>query len=969
MSSKLSSLLVQDGVVSVKRMEEAFQRQVIYGGELDTVLLEMGAVDEPTLARYFHVCSGLPPGDLSEADFSKLREVAEFFPQKLAQKYRVGPVGRKGDTLDVVVSEGVGRSQLEELSFMLGLTLSPHVVPEVRLLQVLEGAYAMKLSLRFAGLVKKLGDPAPLRLAGVPAKVLQTGVLEGEANEAAAAAERAAGDVERPPAAAQPAPAESPQSSSAPPLEATEGPPAGPEAGDVWGSGDLGSAAAAEAEEPAAQQRTEASTLVGMPTRPEQATATGQQDETAGVATPGTPEERSDEGRTLLGMPTSETQPEAGAVSVTAQAPSEPAETAAPAHPAAAAAGEFERIPEEESVPLQEPKVTFDPSLVEVPPTAEEDEYPRLISPQEFAREAKGVIDVGKPTTRVVDESVQKQRSVEIALSPLGERRDEEVHRYAVAGTYEPAEAKQRFEKAENRDEIFEIMLRTVGSRVPFAALFVIYGDHAAGRMSIENGKVDTQTIGKIEIPLRSKSLFRTVVETASQYYGPVDDEGLNFSILTGMERLDAPNVLVLPVAIKSRVVCLVYADAAEELVSPDVVADLAAVPFMASQAFLRIIVKAKSTKYAAVTDDDSARLQTEGATVRKKRPTEQKEAVQSGEWQAAREAEALRMADRSGGGVSVSSGATASSQAAAEVRFQSSSMPTALSAEGVDALIDVMEEGGGRGEQAAGVLLGSEENRKKALQRIVQRFPGRLLVDRFAPGVKLPPVSQHGALLNFLVWSGGEAVPYILPMLEAEDAEVRFYATLLFTEISADEAVGPLYQRLFDGEVSVRKAATDALRHCARANRMNTVLEYLRGVLQQGVAFHRACAADAVGAFRDSVSVPILISMVDDQSRHVAESARRALLLITKQAFGESRGEWLAWWERNGERHRIEWMIDALVHPDVECRFMAFQELKQITQKEFGYRFDLPLKERHAAVARWRQWWKEAGKAFRGAP
>ena len=31
-SSRLSSLLVRDGVVGVKRMEQAFQRQVIYSG-------------------------------------------------------------------------------------------------------------------------------------------------------------------------------------------------------------------------------------------------------------------------------------------------------------------------------------------------------------------------------------------------------------------------------------------------------------------------------------------------------------------------------------------------------------------------------------------------------------------------------------------------------------------------------------------------------------------------------------------------------------------------------------------------------------------------------------------------------------------------------------------------------------------------------------------------------------------------
>ena len=43
MPSRLSSLLVRDGLVGVKRMEKAFQRQVIYGGSLDTIIASVHA--------------------------------------------------------------------------------------------------------------------------------------------------------------------------------------------------------------------------------------------------------------------------------------------------------------------------------------------------------------------------------------------------------------------------------------------------------------------------------------------------------------------------------------------------------------------------------------------------------------------------------------------------------------------------------------------------------------------------------------------------------------------------------------------------------------------------------------------------------------------------------------------------------------------------------------------------------------
>jgi hypothetical protein len=68
MPSRLSSLLVRDGLVGVKRMEKAFQRQVIYGGSLDTTLLEMGLVPEERLTQYLALTSGLPPANRAECN-------------------------------------------------------------------------------------------------------------------------------------------------------------------------------------------------------------------------------------------------------------------------------------------------------------------------------------------------------------------------------------------------------------------------------------------------------------------------------------------------------------------------------------------------------------------------------------------------------------------------------------------------------------------------------------------------------------------------------------------------------------------------------------------------------------------------------------------------------------------------------------------------------------------------------------
>ena len=84
MNSRLSSLLVRDGVLGVKRMEQAFQRQVIYGGALDTILIEMAAVPEERLWHYLSLATGLPSADRDLLEYFDPRAV-QVCPRELAE--------------------------------------------------------------------------------------------------------------------------------------------------------------------------------------------------------------------------------------------------------------------------------------------------------------------------------------------------------------------------------------------------------------------------------------------------------------------------------------------------------------------------------------------------------------------------------------------------------------------------------------------------------------------------------------------------------------------------------------------------------------------------------------------------------------------------------------------------------------------------------------------------------------------
>src|SRR5438874_2639605 len=118
MPSRLCSLLVRDGLVGVKRMEKAFQRQVIYGGSLDTILLEMNLVPEERLTQYLALASGLPPAARDEGHQLEARAIA-VIPRDLAEQYRAVPVALDGECVRLLVCSPLEITELEDLADQL----------------------------------------------------------------------------------------------------------------------------------------------------------------------------------------------------------------------------------------------------------------------------------------------------------------------------------------------------------------------------------------------------------------------------------------------------------------------------------------------------------------------------------------------------------------------------------------------------------------------------------------------------------------------------------------------------------------------------------------------------------------------------------------------------------------------------------------------------------------------------------
>ncbi|HEY5948445.1 MAG TPA: hypothetical protein VIV40_23270, partial [Kofleriaceae bacterium] len=117
---------MRDGLVGVKRMEKAFQRQVIYGGSLDTILLEMNLLPEERLTQYLALASGLPPAAKDEAAELDPKALA-LYSNEIAAQFRAVPLSfdANSDAVRVLVCSPLEISELEDLADLLDRPLQP----------------------------------------------------------------------------------------------------------------------------------------------------------------------------------------------------------------------------------------------------------------------------------------------------------------------------------------------------------------------------------------------------------------------------------------------------------------------------------------------------------------------------------------------------------------------------------------------------------------------------------------------------------------------------------------------------------------------------------------------------------------------------------------------------------------------------------------------------------------------------
>ncbi len=233
------------------------------------------------------------------------------------------------------------------------------------------------------------------------------------------------------------------------------------------------------------------------------------------------------------------------------------------------------------------------------------------------------------------------------------------------------------------------------------------------------------------------------------------------------------------------------------------------------------------------------------------------------------------------------------------------------------------------------------------ALPFLASAFPGALWVDLSRPHRPLRTGRKVSAIAACLAAFGEPAVPHVIPMLRAPEPALRVAAALIAADLAHDALVAPLAARLWDDSAAVRNAAMIALGASAHLAEMRKLQGELAATLSDPSSPEgwRAKAAWTVGQLRDPGMAPLLIEQLAAEAV-VARIARRSLVLLVGRDLGRFRVRWRRFFAQQGDRSRIEWLIDALDQADERARARALDELVLATGEGFERRAEIATRE-----------------------
>ncbi len=167
MASRLSDRLLAAGLVPEETVRAAIARQAVYGGTLDTALLELEALDEPTLWAALADATDLTVPDRSLCEspekYAGPPGAAVNLDAAWSVRCRAVPVAQRDGALQILCAEPVARAELDDAAAALGIPFALYVAPEIWVAAVRQAVFDQPMAPRLVRLFARVVGAEPVR--------------------------------------------------------------------------------------------------------------------------------------------------------------------------------------------------------------------------------------------------------------------------------------------------------------------------------------------------------------------------------------------------------------------------------------------------------------------------------------------------------------------------------------------------------------------------------------------------------------------------------------------------------------------------------------------------------------------------------------------------------------------------------------------------------------------------------------
>jgi len=131
--------LLEAGLIDEVARSRALQQQKNVGGSVLANLVKIGAISEESLLEFLARLYSTPPADLKS--YEPDPSLTKLIPGDVATKFQALPLSRTGRKLVVAMVNPSNLFAIDDIKFITGFEVEPHVATESQLKRALDRAY------------------------------------------------------------------------------------------------------------------------------------------------------------------------------------------------------------------------------------------------------------------------------------------------------------------------------------------------------------------------------------------------------------------------------------------------------------------------------------------------------------------------------------------------------------------------------------------------------------------------------------------------------------------------------------------------------------------------------------------------------------------------------------------------------------------------------------------------------------